>query len=412
MRILYINHYAGSPSYGMEFRPYYLAKRWVENQNQVTILAASHSHVRGKQPTVTDSFTTENIDGINYVWCKTPTYKENGIKRFVNILAFVARAFQFSFKLTSIKKPDVVIASSTYPLDIFPAWLIAKKAKAKLIFEVHDLWPLSPIELGGMSRMHPFILLIQMAEDFAYKHADQVVSMLPKTLDYMTSRGMSKEKFNYIPNGIELQEWLNPKPVTSNEAKQITAKVLEYKNQDYFSVAYLGTHGLANCLENLVNAAEILRNEKVVFFFIGPGPEKESLKSLCKIKELSNTVFFDAIPKPDIPSITGLFDVNYIGLKKEPLFRFGISPNKMMDYMASRRPIINAVEAGNNPVAESGCGLSVPAENPLALANAIKELMNNSKTELSQMGEYGFQFVSKENDYKKLATKFLQVMEK
>ena len=413
MKILYINHYAGSLKHGMEFRPFYLAKRWVESGHNVTMVAASYSHVRAKQPEIISTFTPENIDGIHYIWCKTPTYKENGTKRFINMLVFIFRLFQLAFKIDLTNKPEIVIASSTYPLDIFPAWFMAKKFGAKLIFEVHDLWPLSPIELGGMSRYHPFIMLVQFAEDFAYKNADQVVSMLPKTLEYMVSRGLKKEKFNYIPNGIELKEWeTSGLHARSENGKLIEEKIKECKAEGFFTVAYLGTHGLANCLDNLINAAEILQGEKIYFFLIGPGPEKKSLKALTQKKKLSNVIFFDSIPKNEIPIITKLFDVNYIGLKKESLFRFGISPNKLMDYMAARKPIINAVEAGNDPIKEAGCGISVPAEDPKALALAIKEIKSKPEAELKLMGENGYRFVSNENDYEKLALKFTQVMEK
>jgi glycosyltransferase involved in cell wall biosynthesis len=290
---------------------------------------------------------------------------------------------------------------------------MAKKFKAKLIFEVHDLWPLSPMELGGMSKYHPFIMLIQFAEDFAYRFSDSVISMLPKTLEYMVSRGLKKEKFHYIPNGIDLKEWeITGKQAQSETGKLIEEKIKSCKDEGFFTVAYLGTHGLANCLDNLINAAEILKDEKVFFFLIGPGPEKESLKALAQKKKLSNIIFFNSIPKEEIPIITKLFDANYIGLKKESLFRFGISPNKLMDYMAAKRPVINSIEAGNDPVKEAGCGISVPAENPQLLAQAIREIKIKPDSELKLMGENGYRFVSKENDYEKLALKFLEVMEK
>ena len=100
--------------------------------------------------------------------------------------------------------PNIVIASSTYPLDIIPAFLIAKKTRAKLIFEVHDLWPLSPIELGGMSPFHPYIMIMQWAENFAYRVSHKVVSILPKTKSHMQKHGLGPDKFAHIPNGIDI----------------------------------------------------------------------------------------------------------------------------------------------------------------------------------------------------------------
>lgn len=413
MKILYINHYAGSLKHGMEFRPFYMAREWGNLGADVTILAASESHVRATQPQMTHTFTQEKIENVKYVWAKTPAYQVNGVKRFINMLAFIGRVFQYSFIIKKSEAPESVIASSTYPLDIFPAWFIAKRFKAKLLFEVHDLWPLSPIELGGMKKTHPFIMLMQFAENFAYKHSDTVISMLPKTLEYMVSHGMKPEKFVYVPNGIDLEEWQNP--VTLEQFPDVMATAEEIKkdqSEGKFTIAYLGTHGLANALDNFINAAELIQNENIVFYLVGSGPDKKSLMELVKNKKLANVKFVNPIPKKTIPVITKLFDANYIGLQKQSLFRFGISPNKLMDYMTAEKPIINAIEAGNDPVQEANCGYSIPAENPKALADAILKLRNLPKDELKLLGKNGYLYMTKEHDYKILANKFLQAMKK
>jgi glycosyltransferase involved in cell wall biosynthesis len=412
VKILYINHYAGSLKHGMEFRPFYMAREWVKKGNKVTILAASHSHVRAIQPSITSDFTEEDIEGIKYIWSKTLPYQTNGVKRFFNIFSFLVRIFQYSTKIKSENSPDVVIASSTYPLDIFPALYIAKKFKAKLVYEVHDLWPLSPIELGGMMKIHPFIILIQFAENFAYKNADCVVSMLPKTMDYMISHGMKREKFNYIPNGIDLEEWATTLSIEQTpEIKLLIEEIKEDQKQGKFTVAYLGTHGLANALDNFINAAEKIQNESIIFYLIGSGPDKKSLIELANSKKLKNVKFINPIPKKSIPIITRIFDANYIGLQKKSLFRFGISPNKLMDYMAAEKPIINAIEAGNDPVQEANCGISIPAENPSALADAILKLRDMPKEQLKQLGKNGYEYMCNGHDYKILADKFLKAME-
>ena len=175
MNILLINHYAGSPQYGMGYRPYYFAREWGRMGHKVTIVAASFSHLRSKQPKVNGNISEELIDDIQYIWIKTPSYEGNGIRRVQNMLTFVGKLISLSRRLSKKLKPDVVIASSTYPLDIFPAYLVSRFSKAKLIFEVHDLWPLTPIKLGKMSKWHPFIVVLQIAEDFAYKNANKVI---------------------------------------------------------------------------------------------------------------------------------------------------------------------------------------------------------------------------------------------
>ena len=132
MNILLINHYAGAPKYGMEYRPFYMAREWVRMGHNVTIVAADFSHLRSKQPNT----GYECIDEINYVWLNTPKYKGNGVGRVLNMLSFIKGLFNNYKKIIGRTSPDLVIASSTYPLDIYPAKYIASKYKAKLVYEV------------------------------------------------------------------------------------------------------------------------------------------------------------------------------------------------------------------------------------------------------------------------------------
>ncbi len=430
MKILLINHYAGAHKYGMEFRPLYFAREWKNAKNDVVIIASDKSHIRAKNPNFESAdlskivgldprkFKEESIDGVKYIWCKTPAYEGNGFGRVYNIFIFLVRLFQLSFWLSKNFPADVIITSSTYPMDIFPArWMkfvfsfFGKRSQqSKIIYEVHDLWPLSPIELGGMSRWHPFILWVQGAEDLAYRWADQVVSMLPKTKEYMVSRGMMPEKFAYIPNGIDFSEWESDrdKLVSISFVKAIN----EIKSKYALTVAYFGTHGLANALESFIEAARLaaLENISVAFVLVGSGPDKKNLEMLAKKLNLTNTFFLDPISKAEIPNALQLFDLLYVGLQKQKLFRFGISPNKLIDYMAAAKPILFAIDAGNDPVLEAGCGYSVLPEQPEAVVNAIKSFQKTTQEERKQMGLRGYHFVRSNHDYKDLADKFIKIM--
>ena len=398
MNILYINHYAGSLKHGMEYRPFYLGREWVRQGNRVRVVAANFSHVRGKQPQAPG---TETIEGVEYLWLKTPRYDSNGVKRFWNMIVFCMRLF-LSRKVLRNFKPDMVIASSTYPMDIFPARYLARKTGAKLVFEVHDLWPLSPIELGGMSPKHPFIRIMQFSEDYAYKHADHVVSLLPLAKEYMLSRGMNPEKFVYIPNGILFGEWESQ----TETAKDLVARIHDLKAKGYFVVAYAGAHGLANSLIDLVEAARRLQDKKIYVILIGDGLEKRALKQAAA--GLTNIHFHDSIPKDQIPATLKEFDALYIGLQDNPLFRFGISPNKLLDYMAAGRPILKAINSGNDPVVEASAGYTVPPEQPDAIAAGIERLAKLSAQEREKMGQNGQRYVREHHDFEVLASRFLK----
>lgn len=406
MNILLINHYAGSPKMGMEYRPYYLAKEWIKSGHNVTILLANQSHIRSFNPIFKKDLFDENIDGINYKWINTPSYAGNGIRRIINMFKFIQLGFKYSKSISFNVKPDAVIASSTYPSDNYLANKIAKISNAKYVYEVHDLWPLSPIELGNMSKYHPFILLMQKAENFAYKNADKVISMLPKTKEHMKLHGLNLSKWNYIPNGIYLEEWKS-NFYLNNKTKKL---LLDFKSNYNTVIAYTGTFGIANALNSFIESAKLTKGKSVGFVLLGKGPEKNNLENLISKEKINNVLLLDSIEKNEIPSFLNFCDILYIGLKRQPLFRFGISPNKLIDYMMASKPIIQAIEAGNNMVKEIGCGVSIEPENPQAIIDAILKINSLSSSELSMMGRNGRDFVLKNHDYKILAKKFIEVI--
>lgn len=406
MNILLINHYAGSNKHGMEYRPFYFASEWVRLGHKVTIAASSFSHLRSQAPLIIGHVTKEEIEGIRYVWLKTPGYQGNGIGRVMNILSFIGRLYLHKTKLVRDCIPDVVIASSTYPLDIYPARSIARGARARLIFEVHDLWPLSPIELGGMSPRHPYILLMQMAENHAYRVSDRVISMLPKADSYMREHGMAAHKFAYLPHGIDVTEWQRRIPIPRDH-RQVLSGLIQ---NGHFIVGYAGSHGLANALHTFIKAASLLHGYPVNFVLVGQGPEKETLQKKSIKLGLTNTLFLPPVPRGCIPELLSSMDALYIGYQKKPMYRFGISPNKLIDYMMAAKPVIHAIEAGNDLVAESGCGFSVPPENPAAVAEAIIKMMEMDSTGREAMGLKGRAYVLNNHNYTLLAKQFLEVI--
>ena len=402
MKILLVDHYAGSPELGMEFRPYYMAKEWIKQGHNVLIIGATYSHLRKKQ-TIRGQ---QNIDGINYYWIKTNRYKGNGVGRIYSMFLFVFKLMFFHQKIYKKFNPDIVIASSTYPLDIYPVRKIARKYHAKFIYEVHDLWPLSPIELGGYSKKHPFIWVLQKAETFAYKHVDAVVSMLPKAKDYMMEHGLLESKFYYVPNGIVESDWQNPKDLHGEHLSFLE----KLRTDNKFIVGFTGAHGIANSLQVVIDAVSMLVDRNIVLVLVGTGQEKERLIHYVKTQKISNVYFLPPIDKLMIPSLLKCMDVLYLGLQKQSLFRFGISPNKIFDYMMARKPVIQAIEAGNNLVQEAKCGIDVEPDNVVEISRAICDLQKMSEEQRLQLGENGYMFVMNNHTYSVLGQKFLDVM--
>lgn len=403
MNILYLNHYAGSPALGMEYRPYYLAREWVRLGHRVQMLAADFSHVRARQPQAGDAL----IDGIAYRWYPTPAYQGNGLGRVKNIWAFLRQVWADTPRLVDKFKPDVVIASSTYPMDIWVVRRLARRAGAKLVFEVHDLWPLSPIELSGMSRRHPFIMIVQAAEDAAYRDADVVVSMLPKVHDYMASRGLDLKKLHLVPNGITLDEWEGEPPPL---APAVADALQQARSTGATVVGYAGSMGLPNALDTLLDAAAQLKSQPLRFVLVGSGHEQARLAQRVAAEGLTNVQFLPPIPKAQVARFLAGVDIAYIGWQRVPIYRFGIAPNKLMDYMMARCPVLHSVEAGNDPVAEAGAGLTVPPESASAVAEGLLKLAAAPAEERRAMGERGRAFVLANHTYPVLAQRFLDAV--
>jgi len=407
MNIIYINHYAGSNQHGMEFRPYFMAKRWAAAGHSVTVVASSYSHLRTVNPDLQGKKTMEQmLDGVRYFWIEGPRYQGNGMGRIQNMLSFLHGLYRYADQITAKGKPDAVIASSTYPLDIYPAHRLAKKHGAMLIYEVHDLWPLSPIELGGMSPHHPYIMMMQAAENYCYKNSDYVVSLLPNAKEHMVEHGLKPEKYICIPNGIVRADWEKPManpPVYYDLLKQ-------FHDEGYFLIGYTGAHGIANALDSFVEAGEKLRDEKIKLIMVGPGPERERLAQKVIDMNLRGTVeMLQPVKRDQMPELLSQMDALYVGLQRQPLFRFGVSPNKLMDYMMAAKPVIFAIEAGNDMVADAQCGISIAPENSAAIAQAAKKLASLPKEELDAMGRRGKEYILRNNEYDVLSKNFLDV---
>lgn len=408
MNILLINHYAGSKEYGMEYRPYYLAREWVKQGHQVTIVGASFSHLRLKNPNVIEDYAFEDIEGINYIWLKTPAYG-GSIARIKNMLVFMWKLYKYSKRLVEDVKPDLVIASSTYPLDNYPAYKIAKMNGAKYTYEIHDLWPLSPMLIGGYSKWHPFIMVMQRAEDFAYKHVDKVVSLLWNAEEHCREHGLAPDKFICIPNGYNPDEWSDEKfELPLPEDHQTAFDSLSGKT----IVGFAGGFAASGSVDTLVNAAVFLKDSyNIHFVLVGKGPEKAKYESIISVKELKNVSILPPVPKPLIPALVSHFDIVSIGGLHSVLHKYGTSPNKLTDCMLSSKPVVYSIDEPGCLVERVGCGVRVEAENAEQLAKTIDMLANYTPEERAEMGKRGRDYALNHLKWETLAKDFIKAFE-
>ena len=403
-KIWIINEYAGSIYHGMEYRHYYLGRELVKRGYKVYIISASYSHLFINQPKINKSFEMKNLDGINYLWVKVPEYNHShDKKRILKWLTFTLKTY-FSLPIDLLEEPDIIIVSPMATFPIISGYKWAKKFNAKLIYEVKDIWPLTLIELGGYSPNHPFIKLMEWFEKFAYKKADRVVSVLPYAYKHMEKQGMNVRKFVYIPNGICLEDY--------KEIENAPKEVLEKFPKNKFIVIYAGTFGKANALEHLIKAGELLKSyEDIHFVLVGKGIEETKLKNLAKELNLKNISFLPPVSKGQVQDLLKRSDICYIGWRMKNIYKYGISANKIFDYMYSEKPILHSFSGKGDLVKNANCGISVESENPKAIAKGILKLYKMNKKKREILGKNGKNYLLKYHTYKAIADKFEEIFQ-
>lgn len=400
--ILLINHYASTPVTGIGGRHHYLARELAKLGHEVTLVAARRHHLLRDGVDAATQPDEEIVDGYRFVRIDVPAYDNAHDKR--RVLAGLV----FSAKLPWVcrrlaLRPDAVLCSSPDLLSYLGAERLAQACGARLVFEVRDIWPLTLIEIGGYSPRHPFIRFLQWIEDRAYARADCMLSNLEGAVEHMAARGMDRGKFTWVSNGIAVDEIANPEPLPPEVAAQIPAEGLR--------VIYTGTLGTANALDTLIEAAALLRDlPDVQILLVGQGRARSDLEARCVALGLTNVRFLGVVPKRQVQSVLAACDICYIGWHRSRLYRWGIAANKVPEYLASGKPIVHGFSGSCDPVEKFDAGLTVPAEDPQALADAIRRLHAMSEEERRRMGENGRRAALENFDYSKLARRLENVL--
>jgi glycosyltransferase involved in cell wall biosynthesis len=382
----------------MEYRHYYLGRALLARGHTVVLVSGSYSHLFSRQPDTSRAFTIEELDGLTYCWVAVPRYRRAiSSGRVLNMVAFALALLRLPVHL--LPDPDAILVSSPSLFPIVAASRWARRYDARLVFEVRDIWPLTLREIGGLSRIHPLVVAMQRFEDYAYRRADRVISVLPAAAGHMVARGMDARKFSYVPNGVE---------VSLDTAGPAPAAVADAIRPGKFTVGFVGTLGLANALETLVDAARLVMGDEIDVVVVGDGQQRERL--MARAAGLPNVRFVGPIPKASVAAALQLFDACYVGYRRSSLYRFGVSPNKLYDCMAAGRPILFAADAVNRPVDEAHCGRTVPPEDPGALAAAIRSLAACPRGERTRLGANARAYAAARHDYAVLAGELAAVL--
>jgi len=388
MNIWILNHYAFTPDTPGGTRHFDFSLELLKRGYEVTIFASSFHHnlLKETKNYTSSDFCIENYSGVKFVWVKTFLYSCNNWRRVVNMLSYSFRVHKISTKLvgTELSKPDIIIGSSVHLFGVFTAYLLSKKFKAPFIMEVRDLWPETLICMG-VPRWHPFVILLGILERFLYKKADKIITLLPKANDYIEKFGVDKDKIVWIPNGVDVNRF--ERSILNVERKKSTK----------FVAMYAGSIGKANNIPLVIEAAEILQDSfpQIKFLIIGDGAERKRMERLVEAKGLKNIEFQPATSKDNIPELLLSSDALLLLVKDSPLYKYGVSFNKLYDYMYSGKPVIFSSNSINNPVKEANAGITVSPEDPKEFAEAIVKIYRMSGCERLEMGKRGKEYVAK-----------------
>lgn len=395
-----LNHYAQEPGRPGGTRHYALAKHLRALGWNACIIAASVELNTGRQRLARgEKRRLESREGVHFLWLKVPVHTGNGPGRMVNMLAYALRAWM-PWNLQQLPRPRVIIGSSVHPFAAWAGARLARRHGVPFVFEVRDLWPQTLIDLGRLRDGSLVARALRLLERHLYRCADRILILMPGATEYIEPLGIPRSRIVWLPNGVDISEFpYHPPPGRRDEA---------------FTLMYFGAHGTANGLENLIRAMAVLKDRRAspapVLRLIGDGPMKPSLRRLAADLHLDNVRFEDAVPKAGIPAVAAQADAFVFNLVASPVFRYGISSNKLFDFMAAGRPVIFSCQSVNNPVAEADAGITVPPDRPERLADAIATIAALSPAERERMGLNARRYVERNHDYRSLAARLAGVL--
>lgn len=398
MDILYFHQHFSTPNGSTGIRSYEMAKRAIHCGHSVTMVCGSYG---GGETGLTSDFKSGRREG--YV---DGIYIIEFDLAYSNTDGFVKRSFTFvKFALKSIgialtRKYDVLFATTT-PLTAGIPGILARWLRGKpFVFEVRDLWPELPREMGVIK--NPIILsLMSILEWVSYRSANRCIGLSPGIVKGITKRGVKESNVELVPNGCDL---------TLFSSDNTPWRPKGVADSDLMAV-FTGTHGIANGLDAALDAAAELQKRNrndIKLVLVGQGKLKAALLERAKNEGLTNVIFHEPINKAKLAGLMKSADVGLQLLANIPAFYFGTSPNKFFDYISSGLPVLNNYPGWlSEMITKYDCGFSVPPEQPELFADALEQAAKD-RLSLKVKGENAKRLAEESFDRHMLADKWVK----
>jgi colanic acid biosynthesis glycosyl transferase WcaI len=406
MKILFVSDNFPPERNASASRVYERARYWSQWGHEVTILTGAPNFPDGRifAGYRNHWYRVEEIDGIRVVRVKTFIAPNQGVVlRTIDFLSFMLAA---SAAGLIQKRPDVVAATSPQFFSAVAGRFIARSKRVPFVFELSDLWP-AFIKAVGAMRESLALELLERLELSLYNTAAQVVALTNAFKLDLVARGVPTTKVTVIVNGVDLRRY-SPTP-------RDTRLACELGLRDHFVVGYIGTHGMAHALERVLDAATLLEDApRIRFLFVGAGAARDGLVKLSLQKGLRNVIFVPSQPKEMMPAYWSLCDLALVHLKNSPEFSTVI-PSKIFEAMAMGIPILLAAPEGEAAaiVRKAGAGIVLPAEQPSAIAERVREMVASpeSVTSLATQARAAAALYSRERQAREMLQVFNHVVQ-
>lgn len=340
------------------------------------------------------------IGGVRFLWLRVPLLgaRGPGVFRLLNMLVFAGHLL-LSGAVRRLPEPNVIVGSTVHPFAAWAASRLARRYGVPFVFEIRDLWPETLIALGAVKRGSGFARLLFGLERRLATEAARIITTMPRAFEYLEqAHGVPPEKVAWVSNGITVepdQGYEPPMPAPE------------------FRLVYIGAHGTANSLETLVEAVALLGPDfPIECRLYGVGAEKPRLEAMCRSLGIERVTFEAPVPKHRLPEVALKADAFVLCSREVPeLYKYGVSMNKIFDYMYLGRPVIAALDAADDPVSAARAGIVVPPESPERLATAIREMAEMPPATRAEIGLRARNYVIANFSYEHLGQKFAEVLE-
>jgi glycosyltransferase involved in cell wall biosynthesis len=397
--IWYISKYATPLRYGFGSRHFYLAHEFNRLGNHTVVISSDSNHL-AQFPDFKSVYTQEIIDGVETWWIRTVKYKGSAsIKRILSWVDFEMKLWLMPKRL--ISKPDIVIVSSLSLLTILNGYWLKRRFGCKLIFEIRDIWPLTIIEEGGFNKWNPFVMFLAWVEKFGYQKSDIIVGTMPNLSEHVKTVSGKGMNCYFIPLGCDPGLYNSPEPLPEGYEER-------YIPKNKFIIGYAGSIGRTNALDTLINcASEMAGNHHIHFLLLGDGDLLNEFKA--RVSELKNITFAPKVNKSQVQMVLRHCQVLYFSVEDSKVWRYGLSLNKLVDYMVAGKPIIASYSGYPSMVNEAQCGIFVPAKDVHALAAAIRAYEQLPKDQLESIGKRGKEWLLENRTWDKIAVEYCKL---